>query len=1096
MKSGYHLFVIELFCLFLSFSFVNESLAQGQIHSPDLCGEVFLENLTQKNSFEQVGLSELNELTANVSQRVDRVLEFSFIRNLAQKRGIRVWLFGGTASSFLHYVKWDLARIHGLSDLQKERFDYDFTNIFRATQDIDLVVDASPEKTREFQAMIAQRFPHFLGDKSNHWEVRSLNHRMGIPGELGYKEALLNDLDFQNQNSDSHSLGMIEITIPPGDEPIIRDLRNWEDRNGVFLKDALEGKIHFLRSKNHFQTSRAKAGENPEILSVLRVLVKASQFDLKFSGEDLEQMKEIIQKFDPHDLVNLIGKKRVIDTAKKLVFNVVDLEFAFNQLDDLGLRKKLIALGNPIHEGTLAWWLNREPLRSYPIGQGDGLTARQLGISVVSHETKDFLAMESITRAASGEPNVFISRSGVVGEAAMHGEGFYTTQGRQSTRGTGMTIRFWLDPNARQGSDFEISGQSDEMVIVKNKKALKIIPESLKFDLDDILRLAETSQKLEVSGPDRGIWEKQLKRLNAAKFINELDQFLRSDSDVEFKRGLRILEALRHIRVVSLISEEIRKAVIKSSFEILSALPSGSRQFSVLEFVGENKFFKERKDILDLFVIARKNKEMRQKLMELYSDEYSTSIRPIVEIILDAFDVSNEIAFRLVDQVERIYKNQLHGNYSSLEELFEIKRLTYHTSLEEPLSEGLLVAYAYDETGLSREILRHLTSSDLKFRDSVIQLLKHERLSHLKIIQALRQIIAVLEANPSLSNFNDAVVFWMKSENMTPELKAAILLSQFGSHSFKAYSSSIPPAELPIVMKACLEKKGLGSLKRLAIQEDLSDVKEESFVFHSNLFPQGGKRVVLGNADPSLNYLTQGNFHLEQHEVILSRNFEIQLTPVTQLQWALVMGQNPSYFTTNGQKIRIRGRDILMNPNRPVENVSWNDVQEFIKKLNRQDPDYDYRLPTEAEWEYSARGDILNPDLKNPNDYGWYYLNSGLQTHDVATLKPSSSGLYDTYGNVWEWVRDRFSRIAPSDLSLDPRGPTLGTDRVVRGGAYDSGRYFLDLPRYTLRRAKSAGTRNPTIGFRLVRVPKGAEKRGYLQWFKSKDFFRDRFSHK
>jgi len=327
----------------------------------------------------------------------------------------------------------------------------------------------------------------------------------------------------------------------------------------------------------------------------------------------------------------------------------------------------------------------------------------------------------------------------------------------------------------------------------------------------------------------------------------------------------------------------------------------------------------------------------------------------------------------------------------------------------------------------------------------------------------------------------------MRSENINPELKAAFLLSHFGSPLFKTYTAVIPSTELPIVIKACLTRKGLGVFRRLAIQDDLSNAKDESFIFYPHLFPQGGRRVVLGNPDLSLKFLGNGNSHLENHEVILSRNFEIQATPVTQLQWALVMGQNPSYFKLSTQKFKIRGRDILMNPNRPVENVSWEDVQDFIKKLNQQDPDYDYRLPTEAEWEYAARGDSLNPDLKNPNDHAWYYLNSDLETHDVATLKPGTGGLYDTYGNVWEWVKDRYSRSAPLDLSVDPQGPSLGIDRVVRGGAYDSGRYFLDRPRYTLRQVKASNTRNSTIGFRLVRVLKGTEKQGYLYGFNWKD---------
>jgi hypothetical protein len=237
------------------------------------CAEVFNSGFINKIKFARG--EEALELKNYVSEKMAKVPEFQYIREIADKLGLRVWLFGGTASSFLHYVKWDFDRKRSLNDFQVDRFDYDFTNIFRSTQDTDIVVDGSPEMAAQFQEIIAKRYPHFLGSKAR-WEVRSLRHRMGTVGGNDFKEALLNDADFSSQNSDSNSIGMIEIT--QRQESVVRDLKHWDQSESIFLEDTLKNRISFIRSDKHFSTLRAKDGENPEILSVIRLLFKAFQY--------------------------------------------------------------------------------------------------------------------------------------------------------------------------------------------------------------------------------------------------------------------------------------------------------------------------------------------------------------------------------------------------------------------------------------------------------------------------------------------------------------------------------------------------------------------------------------------------------------------------------------------------------------------------------------------------------------------------------------------------------------------------------------------------------------------------------------------------
>ena len=138
------------------------------------------------------------------------------------------------------------------------------------------------------------------------------------------------------------------------------------------------------------------------------------------------------------------------------------------------------------------------------------------------------------------------------------------------------------------------------------------------------------------------------------------------------------------------------------------------------------------------------------------------------------------------------------------------------------------------------------------------------------------------------------------------------------------------------------------------------------------------------------------------------------------------MGTNPSSF--KGLK-------------RPVERVSWNDCQSFLTKLN-QLTGQQFRLPTEAEWEFAARGGNNSQGYKYAgsntiDDVAWYTSNSSSSTHDVATKQPNELGVYDMSGNVWEWCQDWYSSsYYSSSIINNPTGPTSGSYRVLRGGGW------------------------------------------------------------
>jgi formylglycine-generating enzyme required for sulfatase activity len=179
----------------------------------------------------------------------------------------------------------------------------------------------------------------------------------------------------------------------------------------------------------------------------------------------------------------------------------------------------------------------------------------------------------------------------------------------------------------------------------------------------------------------------------------------------------------------------------------------------------------------------------------------------------------------------------------------------------------------------------------------------------------------------------------------------------------------------------------------------------------------------------------QGDDEGPVHEVCLD-GFWIGKYEVTQAQWQQVMGKNPSFF--NEDKL---GRTAL---DHPVERMSWNDVQEFLQKLNEQAGEKRYRLPSEAEWEYAARAGtetmyFFGNDIDQLKEYAWYSKNSDSKTHPVGQRKPNAWGLYDMHGNVWEWCQDWYgSDYYSKSPSKNPQGPSSGKARVLRGGAWDN----------------------------------------------------------
>ena len=189
------------------------------------------------------------------------------------------------------------------------------------------------------------------------------------------------------------------------------------------------------------------------------------------------------------------------------------------------------------------------------------------------------------------------------------------------------------------------------------------------------------------------------------------------------------------------------------------------------------------------------------------------------------------------------------------------------------------------------------------------------------------------------------------------------------------------------------------------------------------------------------------------HQVTLTKDYYMGKYEVTQALWQVVMGSTPSYF--KGDKL-------------PVENVSWDDCQKFISKLNGL-TGKKFRLPTEAEWEYAARGGKKSRGYQysgssNIFDVAWYDGNSGSKTHPVGTKQANELGIYDMSGNVWEWCQDWYDSYVSSSQT-NPTGVVSGSRRVFRGGSWRSGARYC---RSSCRINFTPDDRDRSLGFRLV----------------------------
>ena len=283
-----------------------------------------------------------------------------------------------------------------------------------------------------------------------------------------------------------------------------------------------------------------------------------------------------------------------------------------------------------------------------------------------------------------------------------------------------------------------------------------------------------------------------------------------------------------------------------------------------------------------------------------------------------------------------------------------------------------------------------------------------------------------------LSNIDGAIVF-INDENVgkTP----LNIWLKYGSHNVKLQFDSIVTVETIEVAH--------GGNNEYVI--DLSNTLDP---FHNQLVYIKGGSFKMGDL------FGDGNPEEKPVHPVSVSDFYLSKFEVTQSQWQAIMGSNPSHF-----------KDC---PNCPVERVSWNDVQEFIEKVNEL-TGKNYRLPSEAEWEYAAKGGEKTMGYRyagrnNINFVSWYSGNSGNKTNPVGKKEPNELGLYDMSGNVWEWVNDWFGYYTNSPKD-NPIGPDKGDFKIVKGGSWFG---YIGGSRVSCRGSDEPVNRRSYIGFRIA----------------------------
>lgn len=497
------------------------------------------------------------------------------------------------------------------------------------------------------------------------------------------------------------------------------------------------------------------------------------------------------------------------------------------------------------------------------------------------------------------------------------------------------------------------------------------------------------------------------------------------------------------IRARSSIAQSLRNfpESVQKDF-VRSALSTDRARRQLLE---------DKRSLTYLLILMREDSNAIEKLLRFRPAGKET------KLVLESAEISDEVAERVIHGL---------GSRLDLPEILEIKNLLAGRSIQGDVVDYLLIKLSRsfrNDPAFGRSLRESLFSNNLELENLAKDMLSLSKNPLMSRDYSLDKTYELLIRNHegrysrdqrTLGKFAEDWLRgrgnlydrWGRDPRSDLEKKADFILSFLGAkgNRYQAYLDMVPQNKKAKVLNRISEETSLSVFSKFAKSSGLSDELFdngvlESFQFRQIQFPKttssGGEPFRMGT-----------NLH---PEVNLTESSQIQATPVTQLQWTLVMGENSSEFNEEGIEMLIKGRKVKVDPNRPVENISWIDIQKFIKKLNESQNEFTYRLPTVAEWRFAARAGSRAEFIYSKG------LNS-LKTQPVAELRANPFGLYDMSGNVYEWTSDWSNSKRGNWQEEGVRKGNEAVYRVIHGGD----RYWHDTP----------GGRSKDVGFRLVRT--------------------------
>jgi hypothetical protein len=470
----------------------------------------------------------------------------------------------------------------------------------------------------------------------------------------------------------------------------------------------------------------------------------------------------------------------------------------------------------------------------------------------------------------------------------------------------------------------------------------------------------------------------------------------------------------------------------------------------------------------------RKNKKLKNALIQVWLKPIGGKIltQHLLDFVLQDEDVSDTLSTELLTGIAKFEYSS--SNVSDINDFLQfISTSKMGTALQTNLTLEFLshlVRNQKTDLSLGRLFTMNL-NSEIKFEfdwlNQLLVLSEKQTTPGFPILKALKDFQNFRDDHREFVEPKQAAQFWLKSTATEPDLKSRFLLANLGNlnDSFEFFTESLSEQEVKGVM-AELDRRFFFKLfaKRLLQRLDVigSDffniftnrVKLESFEFVPIHVPVGGIKFKLGSPHSDLDRASNEIYE----DATLTQSFEIQKTPMTIFQQAILMDSIRSLLN----------RDV----NQPTGFISPHQAQELIYQLNDSQSEFEYRLPTEAEWEYAARGGThsiysFGEDSSELANHGWYLGNSRNAIHSVAELTPNPLGLFDVHGNIREMTQ---STVADNGHTTPERDPT---DRLINSVFIAKGCSYVDqAPKCRTAARKMIDGRNieRLVGIRLVRT--------------------------